>query len=184
MTKNYIISLLLLPFIICACHVKHNTSSCTEGDEALILCDLLAQNSSEWEQRVERSKMFLSILASYMDGRDHGNLSSVSDTLLCKCIYSYYSTSNPLDGGPGEVQSTTVYNLFYQNTNLCMLLDQYMSNNNISTAKQDTIWLRIAFDIMGTIMMNEDVEEISLQKGFRFIQENGYFVDDYCPFIK
>ena len=80
-------------------------------------------------------------------------LRKTPDSVLCKELINYYVLNNPTDGYLSETLSITMYDLFYDNDSLCSSLKSYMIQKNITKELCDTIWIRIANDIMGKIII-------------------------------
>lgn len=111
----------------------------------------------------------------------------IIDTLLCEEIVDFYILNNPADGGLEEIQSITAYNLFSNNDGLCEMLEIYMQSQEIPQSLSDTIWIRIAKDLQGYVLIEEesDTSIIDEKRMFKFFFDNDYWFDkyeDYCPY--
>lgn len=141
-------------------------------------------DKDDWNRREEKSSLFVNKLNAYYNDSSEYTWKVVPDSALCEEIIWYYSKTNPLDGYPGECQEITIYDLFCNNDSLFKAIDCYMKKKNISSMLQDSIWIRISYDVWGNIEMNEDWDEKEKMRDFRFLLENGYFIDNYDPYIR
>lgn len=141
-------------------------------------------NEDNWNHREEKSTMFINKLRGYYNDSSEYKWRIVPDSALCEEIINYYSKTNPLDGYPGECQAITIYDLFCNNDSLFKAIDCHMRKKKTSSMLQDSIWIRISYDIWGNMQMNEFWDEKEKMKDFKFLLEKGYFIDDYDPYIR
>ena len=144
-----------------------------------------ASNEEEdWYSREEKSTQFIKKINAYYNDSAEYTWRIAPDSALCEEIIRYYSCINPLDGYPGECQAITIYDLFCNNDSLFKAIDYHMKKKNVNSMLQDSIWIRISYDIWGNIEMNEFWDEKEKMKEFKFLKENGYFIDDYNSYIR
>lgn len=188
MKKSYfdvikcLISIFIL-FVACTGVTTAAKTSIVISDQ----CDSLPSVSSkgeDWNSREEKSTLFIKKMNAYYNDSAEYTWRIVPDSALCEEIIRYYSCTNPLDGYPGECQAITIYDLFCNNDSLFKAIDSHMKEKNIDSMLQDSIWIRISHDIWGNIEMNELWDENEKMKDFKFLLENGYFIDDYDPYIR
>lgn len=144
----------------------------------------ISSDEEDWSRREGKSTLFIKKLNAYYNDSAEYTWKIVPDSALCDEIIRYYSKANPLDGYPGECQAITIYDLFCNNDSLFKAIDCHMKKKNISSMLQDSIWIRISYDVLGNIEMNEDWDDKEKMKGFKFLLENGYFIDDYDSYVR
>ena len=144
----------------------------------------VSNDEEDWSRREEKSTLFIKKLNAYYNDSAEYTWKIVPDSALCEEIIRYYSKTNPLDGYPEECQAITIYDLFCNNDSLFQAIDCFMKKKNINSMLQDSIWIRISYDIWGNMQMNESWDEKEKMKCFNFLLENGYFIDDYDPYIR
>ena len=167
-----------------SCQYIYAKESDINKTETNIKDQLIGRSESEesWEGSEARFIEFSNTLIRYLDSCDL--YKDAPDSFLCKTIIHYYLRPNPLDGYIGENQAILIYELFYENNALCNKIDYYLNEMMIEKKTQDTLWVRIAFDIIGNIWMNESWDETEYKKKFPFFEKRGYFVDDYRKYFK
>ena len=143
-----------------------------------------SSDEEDLSRREEKSVQFIKKLNAYYNDSTEYTWKIIPDSALCEEIIRYYSKPNPLDGYPGECQAITIYDLFCNNDSLFKAIDCHMKKKNVHSMLQDSIWIRISYDIWGNMQMNEFWDDKEKMKDFKFLLENGYFIDDYDPYIR
>jgi len=181
----YVIKCLIYVFILfVACTgvvtIAKTSTVITDQSDSL---QSVSGDEEEWNSREEKSTRFIKKMNAYYNDSAEYTWKIVPDSALCEEIIRYYSKPNPLDGYPGECQAITIYDLFCNNDSLFKAIDCHMKKKNINSMLQDSIWIRISYDIWGNMQMNELWDENEKMKDFKFLLEKGYFIDDYAPYI-
>ena len=138
----------------------------------------------DWELAEEVLMRYVNFVDNYIS--DSSGINSI-DTCLCKGIVDFYTLNNPADGALAEIQSITAYHLFLKNDSLCKMLEVYMHSHQIPQSLCDTIWIRIAKDLHGYMLIEEEFDTciIDERRVFKFFFDKGYWFDDYedyCPY--
>ncbi len=138
----------------------------------------------DWELAEEVLMRYVNFVDNYIS--DSGVINSI-DTLLCKEIIYFYTLNNPADGALAEIQSITAYKLFHNNDSLCERLNTYMCSHQMSQTLCDTIWIRIAQNLQGYVLVEEEFDTCVIDEShvFKFFFDNKYWFDnydDYCPY--
>ena len=181
-----IVVLSLLSIIYCILSTEANVSSKSYGQTSSAI--MYKEDSSQirnvdWSLAEEVLMRYVKSVDDYIP--DSCNKKSI-DTLLCKEIVDFYVLNNPADGALEEIQSITAYHLFLKNDSLCKMLEVYMNSHQIPQSLCDTIWIRIAKNLQGYVLTEEEFDTCMIDERsvFKFFFDNGYWFDDYEDYCR